>query len=496
MKTANIQLAGSILTRDAINYPNRDQQFTNCFSYAVGDEITGGRRIYVEKRRGFNASQVAASAVAQRGACLWQSNTTPQLAFSYMKSTGTETQIYNELFAQIGGDIANTNSCFGLTDTSISGTGNLVGIFRDSGTSALEGWYFPQGGAWTQITDGDFPPNQGTPIPLAPASPPVAMDGYMFWMCTNGQIWNSDLNSVSAYSLNNFITAQSMPDGAVGVGRSKGLIIAFGTSSIEFFRNAGNPTGSPLSSVPDSVTRIGATSTCIKTLGDAIYFQGIEADSGNRQIYQIINGQIKKISTPDIEQYLAPTTDASPKNAICYGAIKYSGYEHIIFGIGDTGSATPYAFCTTNNRWWKLDIATSMKIVAALSLGTVKSYAAGDARLSTIDTTQNVFQDNGTNVAMTIQTQPLDFGTGKYKYPAQVRLFGDKQSSTCNVAMSYSDDDAITFSTPVNMDMSTNSPAVFNPLGRFRRRVWKFTNAVNVPLRLERFEVDYEVGLT
>ena len=118
------------------------------------------------------------------------------------------------------------------------------------------------------------------------------------------------------------------------------------------------------------------------------------------------------------------------------------------------------------------------------------------AGIYAMDPTGTVFQDNGTNVAMTIQTQPLDFGTGKYKYPAQVRLFGDKQSSTCNVAMSYSDDDAITFSTPVNMDMSTNSPAVFNPLGRFRRRVWKFTNAVNLPLRLERFEVDYEVGLT
>lgn len=493
MKTANIQLAGSVLTRDPTNYANRDQQFTNCFSYAVGDEITGGRRIYTEKRRGYTRSNVSGMIEAKRGACVWKSNSTspPPLVFSFTNGS-TTLRIYLDSGTQVGADLT-ASDCSSITDTDISGTGNLVAIIQNG--SNLEGWYFPQAGAWTQITDGQFPPNNG----LTLSGSPVHLDGYMFVMCTNGQIWNSDLNSLSSWSANNFITANSSPDRGVGLARTKDIIVAFGLKTIQFYVNNGNPSGSPLLEIPNSVIRVGCYGAyTIKTIGDIVYFAGVNPETGQYGIYQLNGTELKKISTPDIEMFPQGVPPA------CIGAFRTSlGYDHVLFD--SPSAATPMSvYCSTNNRWWRMTTADSTVIRASLGktyAGSGAYYFAGhigtaSAGIYAMDPTGTVFQDNGTNVAMTIQTQPLDFGTGKYKYPAQVRLFGDKQSSTCNVAMSYSDDDAITFSTPVNMDMSTNSPAVFNPLGRFRRRVWKFTNAVNLPLRLERFEVDYEVGLT
>ena len=493
MKTANIQLAGSVLTRDPTNYANRDQQFTNCFSYAVGDEITGGRRIYTEKRRGYTRSNVSGMIESKRGACVWKGHTsTPSpLVFSFTNGS-TTTRIYLDSGTQVGADLT-ASDCRSITETDVSGTPTLVAIIQNG--SALEGWYFPLAGAWTQITDGQFPSNNG----LTLAGEPVHMDGYMFVMCTNGQIWNSDINSVSSWSANNFITASSSPDKGFGLARTKDIIVAFGSTTIQFYTNNGNPSGSPLSEIPNSVIKIGSYGTyTIKSIGNNIYFSGVNSETGQFGIYQINGLDVKKISTPDMDIYQSANPGA------CIGSFRTSlGYENILFDTPTAATAMP-VYCSTNNRWWQMLTADSTVIRASLAKTSGSSgayYFAGhigtsSAGIYTCDPLGTVFQDNGTNVAMTIQTMPLDFGTGKYKYPAQVRLFGDKQSSTCNVAMSYSDDDAITFSTPVNMDMSTNSPAVFNPLGRFRRRVWKFTNAVNVPLRLERFEVDYEVGLT
>lgn len=485
MPTQRIPLAGSIVTRDPGNFAGRDQTFINCFSYAIGDDLTGGRRIYTEKRRGFTSLSAFTSPVAKQGACIWQSNTTPQLAFSFSNITGPVMQIYNQNGSQIGADIPATNSCFYMIDASASGVGNLVAVFADSSTNLLEGWYFPQGGSWTQIVDGDFPPNQGTPIPIIGG--PVSLDGYLFWMCTNGQIWNSDVNSLSSYTANNFITAGSMPDGGTGLARAQDLIIAFGAYSIEFFRNAGNPTGSPLSAVPNSVRRIGAKANTIKTIGDVTYFAGINVETGEKGIYRIAGTDIKKISTTDIDLYLATNAEA-----YCFGSINCSGYEHILFGGGVSGGLTYWAYCITNGRWWTYNNA-AQNIASALSLGGTITHVAGDDKIAKMDTGSAVYTDLGVAMTLTIQTQPIDMGTDKYKFATKLRLIGDKQASTCNMAISWSDDDAVTFSAPVNIDMS--SPIDFiTRLGRFKRRVFKLTNAVNLPCRLEAMELEYELG--
>ena len=60
------------------------------------------------------------------------------------------------------------------------------------------------------------------------------MDGYTFVMCTNGQIWNSDLNSVEDWTLASvqYVTAQKKPDAGVGIALYQNSIVAFSSSSM------------------------------------------------------------------------------------------------------------------------------------------------------------------------------------------------------------------------------------------------------------------------
>jgi len=490
MKTANIQLAGSYLVKTGqVPTPGVYQNFTNCFSYDVTDQMTGGRRIFLQKRNGYTANSIGVDYTPCRGACIWQSNTSPQIVFSF--TNNSDIRVYNQNQSIVGAAFSTQANCLDITDTSVSGTGNIVAILGSVG-GTQQAWYYPQGGAWTQITDTEFPPNQTPAIRITSSA--VHMDGYMFVMGSDGQIWNSDLNSISSWSANNFISASTIPDPGTGIARSGDSIVGFGKSSIQFFINNGNPSGSPLSTIQEATIRLGVVEGSHKTIGDSTYFIGIPSESSVFGAYELKGRSVKKISTPDIDASFSSVT-------YCAGQIHtQTGFRHLLFG--DSANFITNAYCLDNGRWWKFSAGDNGWRGAALGYASAGglTYASGyDGSALGLIYNMNTggdYTDAGQTLTMTIQTMPLDFGTGKYKYPSQVRLFGDKQSSTCNVAMSYSDDFGGNFSTPVNMDMSSNSPAVFNPLGRFRRRIWKFTNTTNLPLRLERFEVDYEVGLT
>jgi hypothetical protein len=498
MQTKRIPLAGSMLARSYGLASTRDQKFVNCFSMKVSDDFTGGSRIFTRKRLGFTAATTFANlGSASNVFCVWQSNTTPCLVFACNDSpTAGDCSFYKQDGTQIGATIANfiPNQ---VIDTIISGVSNLVCIGRDYITGVCELWYFPLGGAWTQVTDTDFPPNQ-TPTIVTNLSI-CTLDGYLFVITTSGQLWNSDLNSISSWSLNNFLVAQSSPDGGKFVCVSGDNIIVIGDYSIEFFRNTGNPTGSPLSSIPKSI-RLGFGTKPIY-VGDSLYLSLRASEVGSVSIYRIINGEIEKISTPEIDLYYSKFLP------YCYGAFSLYGYTHVPFGIGVGSASDILCYTVETKRWWSLTEASGLVMSSFIRLSSTSQFAyiqSDTGLLFKMNTwgaegtgSPPSFQDSGVSVPMTIQLAPLDFGTPKKKFAQELRLIGDKQASTCNVAVSWSDDDAVTFSTPVNIDMSNLDNAFISRprLGSaFRRRVFKLTNAVNLPLSLEAIEIDYDVA--
>jgi hypothetical protein len=125
-------------------------------------------------------------------------------------------------------------------------------------------------GTWTEITDADF-------TGLTKVTNFVGLDGYLFIGTSNNRIYNSDLNTATAWTATSFLTAADVPGNLLWLGRIKNYLIAFKQYSIEFFEDTGNPTpGSPLTPVKQLRKSIGLVcSSSVQYVSDGIIFLGM-----------------------------------------------------------------------------------------------------------------------------------------------------------------------------------------------------------------------------
>jgi len=504
MKTQRIPLVGSVINRN-VNpsaFSTKDQFFTNCYPETVANSITGKAKAYLNKRPGSSAGGALAGVDSPAGAsCLWSSNTSvPSPAvFGFINTGLGSTSVWNNSDTKIGGDIANTISCLSLTEASVNGTGTLTGIFIDG--SATEAWYFPQGGAWTQITDGDFPPNLGSPENLV--GDIIHLNGRAYVMTTNGKIWNSDQNSLANWTASAFNTAQSYPDGGVGLARYKDLIAAFGKYSIEFFQDVGL-TPSPIVTIGSSVNRVGIEASGsigynkrIFPVGNTVYFIGISSESGTRGVYRLNGFAAEKISNSAIDKLMNGASASSLKIDGIAGAFTAHGMEHLL--MYQSGESAINCYCITTNTWWVLNLSQDHTPYTIIGYyGSFYFQTENDAKIHSSLSNNPVFTDAAVAYTQTIQLESMDMGTGKKKFWKRIRPIGDIQSSASALTVSYADDDYTTYTTAGTIDLSSRQAmeqGLTAPnLGSSRRRSWKLTHAANTPNRLEAIDIEFEIG--
>ena len=175
----------------------------------------------------------------------------------------------------------------------------------------------------TEITDADFPPNQGPSLQLAGGA--VSLDGYLFVMTTDGRLWNSNLNAPETWSAINFITADVSPDGGVAIFKHHNHICAIGQDSIEFFFDAGNPVGSPLQLRQDTSYLTGALDyNTISSTGGDILFLGREV-SGTIGLHRLKSFKLERVSSDSIDMfindtYTADSSDGDPMSFVVSSA--------------------------------------------------------------------------------------------------------------------------------------------------------------------------------
>jgi len=156
--------------------------------------------------------------------------------------------------------------------------------------------YLFDGVTFTKVTDPDYP--------AATVFGVVYLDGTIYVMDAKGVIYGSDINNFTSWSALNFITANAEADGAIALVRQLNYIVAFKEYSTEFFYNAGNATGSPLSKVLNALIEIGcATAGSIAFADNSIYFMGVSRQKG-RAIYKMEGYTPKYISNPFIDRIL------------------------------------------------------------------------------------------------------------------------------------------------------------------------------------------------
>lgn len=335
-----------------------------------------------------------------------------------------------------------------------------------------------------KILDTDFPGNAS----LTTTGRFAPIDGYAAIMTTGGRVYTPSVNSVTGWVASEYIVAQEYPDPGLGVMRYRNYIVAFSKSSVEFFQNAGNTAGSPLSRIPHLAQKIGCIGQyAICEINNTIAWIG--GNSGTLGIWILDGVSPRKISTPQLDVVLENTSSTNFRLNIVYSLGKY----YLAYTAAkDATNAYVYDFETGLWSQWVLVYGITQS--DAPGFGISGHYYLGNDDAHWII---NSLAPNDTQLTAEIMTAPIDFGTLNRKRIKAVRLVGDRATTAMSISVSWSDDDYQSFSTARSVDMNRSMPQL-RGCGSTRRRAFKLTGIGNsesqVRLRLEAIEVEYEVG--
>jgi hypothetical protein len=357
------------------------------------------------------------------------------------------------------------------------------------------------GGVYTQITDPDCPTNK---IPF-----PVFLDGYLFCLSATGSIHNSALNDPFTWSASDFINAESYPDNNRALARVGNYIVALGSFSIEWFYDAGNPTGTPLARVDGATQQVGYIQGLINADNSA-YFVG-RSNLGAPSVYKIEGLKVTEMGTPTVRRWL--NTVSQNGVAFTRGHIFNIGghrFYVVVQNRDETNPTQTYMLDLDNGMWSSLVLRndTEGPFIFASASGVLISSNSRWMNVVTFFSeygskivwrfSPTAYQDqigNGTSVNFTCQftTRPLDFGNYRMKFTSRLLFGTDLTSSTSLLNISWSDDDLNTFTSSRTVDLSKTYVPLW-ACGSFRKRAFKFTYADNFPMRWRSVEIDYNQG--
>ena len=590
MPTVRIPLVGSFNQRgldgNATLTLSEDQRFLNCAFNIVQNPVTGKSAVHVEKRPGWGTDSIPETGSASTGMIKPQVFNAAVSAFGETNSniyvgsnsvgtiTGramffTETLISSVSHVMIkssdgtgwyypnGAKDITAYTCDGnnsttITDIKVSGASSVSGLYIGQKLSAATN--IAAGSRIVSINAGAFTAVLDTATTggvfndLATTKEPVAklldtdfittgsyisafseMDGYLFYTTDDGNIRNSDLNSVTAYTSTSFIQPNMAPDPPIGIARQKNAIIAFGTGSKEVFYNAGNATGSPLQRSAQFFERIGGLhQRSITTLENDIFFVSTPR-YGDIGVYRIRELASQKISTANIDRIIG---NMATGGTIYASSFRLGGYPYASFAI-ILASDTSDKLLLESGDYLLLESADKMllegnaaqtasfvrQLVYNAQLGIWGEWDSDEATFidgggagtsnqifatSRVTTTGKVytinpiaagelFTDNGSAYTMQIRTARLDMGTSKRKFVPRIVLICDKQAAG-TATLEASDDDYATWRTIGTFDLTKMNPEI-DRCGSYQGgRAYRISHSYNGPFRAEALEIDYSIG--
>lgn len=333
----------------------------------------------------------------------------------------------------------------------------------------------------------------------------VAMDGYLF-VATAGQqrIYNSTIGIPTTFNTSvDFIDAEMRADSIQALAKHHNHLVVFGTQSIEFFYNAGNELGSPLSRQANYSVSVGIevsdSQTKLVEIGDILYFIGINS-SGSRGLYKIEKFQVSRVENNLLDWYLngaalSSATRASQTSLTLFSLLHEVG---IVFSANAAFPAT-LLFVPSTSTVSEL-VGYVPGPTAVLQAGTVvynTTLALPDTSLSIKVHAFGDFygaSDPLTKLPTTVWISDEGYGNDNYKHTKWVDINGMFQDNviTLSVTNGYNYD---TSGVPTRVfTQNGDNPLRVRNLGRARRKNYAITITGNKEALLYDLEVAYNLG--
>jgi len=467
LRDKRLPLLGSYTNRDSSG--SKDQRFINIFPESRKVEAIESTRIFLNKRPGLTLYKTIAAG-AGRG-IIW---------------------FRNKFYIAIGNKVYEDGATPTAVITLTAATGKLGMIIANSSTigdylficDGTSGWVIDSAGVVTLISDVDFP----TPhIPI-----PVFIDGYII-LAKTSDIYNCVLDTPTSWNSGEFISAEMFPDHVVALCRQNNQVVALGESSTEFFYDATNASGSPLTRNDSTAIQMGCAFPSALYQNEQSYIYVGQSDSGGRAIWQVTGFQPKKISDEFIDRILDAETD--PTNCVGFG-LRTMG--HLFFLVSLPTLNRTFVYDVDEKLWheWSSNVASNHTMfdcsyMTDNHLGAAYLLHNTSGAIYKLDPT--TYTDNGTAILCEITTNKYDMDTYKRKFMSCVLPVADSSPIGNYLTVRWSDDDYQTWSAQKTITLTDDFPS-FARLGSFRRRAFNIRHSQPYALRLESLQVFYYEG--
>lgn len=499
--TGVVQSRGSyILNGSVFKYPNGTAYVTQRPSFSVFNSPSDSE---VTDNRG-------------RGIYYWSENGVNSLYFV------NNNNIYKDSYASNIGSLANE----GIQRVQIAElNGNIV--FVDSEGQEMKYINYAASSSVIALT--------GVASGRTLAAGVAVLDRTMYVLATDGTVWGCALNDPTDWSdALNFVTAEKEDDGGVYIDKHYDHIVVFGRRTIEFFYDAGNPTGSPLSVRQDISHNIGcADPNSVWRNGDDIYFLGIDT-SGQIQPYVLREYLPQPIANGSIISFITTTKSLDDIKTIgsglSSGGITY--YILTVYNIDSNGDIEPtatYVYNSNSQVWTEWEYAGSdiekfplvgytitddSRIGEGIMSGgrlvwANDNYVPTDSTLS--DTA--LYVSNGyvidgyvemgggvgseANINMIVRTDNWDADSRDWKFAHQIRFVGDSTVNPQDLTIRWNDDNNVatndTYTGTRTIDISSPLNKLTR-LGRFKSRSFEFEYSGSEQIRVEGLDLDISEG--
>ena len=481
------------------NSYNIDSQLINC--YAEKDPNDG--EYWVEKRPCFGVqilSPASSGVNPARGLYRFQGLNGGTSDFVFLAVNNARLSRLNAAASTttLIGNIANAQTNYAFE--TVRSSPNFTAVLNDGGNA-----YYTDGSSVTSLV--------GVPnFPTNTVRGWAYLDGTLYVMTQLNQIYGSqNLDNATVWDPLNVIIARNGSDAAVCLSKHKEYVMALKESSTEFFYNAGNATGSPLSSLRGSKIPYGCANAYTEQRIDDENIWISRGEGGIYQVVRLTNLRPTVVSNPAVERILRNFNGwVGMGSALSTSSFQLKLGGHRFYGVSlpvgvfdYVTSTTTFSFITLvydldQNLWYRWTSAgsdTSWEVSGTAGPDTsrrviMQNYSTGGIHVVAEDYIQAT--DAGTTPIVDIYTPDHDFGTQREKQLAAMFFRGNRIPGG-TLAIRYSDDDFASWSSFRNASMNDKRPMITD-CGSFFRRAWNLRHQAPVPFRIKTTDLQLDIG--
>ncbi len=302
-------------------------------------------------------------------------------------------------------------------------------------------------------------------------------------------IAGSDPLDPRAWDPLNIIYAYASLGDAVRISKQLSYLVAFKSTSTEFFRDVGVSPGSPLERLEGLKLSVGCWNARTVTSIDGSLAWCSYTDSGVKSVYVMTDTKPVEVATLPIRRVLE---GLDPKYAVAFSV---SGHSFYI--LTDPVAGVSLAYDITSKVWgyWNALGETYFPFVASSVVagdGGTRLQHESNGKIYLLD--PDVFLDDGDPIVMDIYTPLFDANMRQTKYVERMYVNADQEAgSTLLLRVNDDDQTAGEWTDYREFDLSHPRPALYD-CGSFTKRNFHFRHESPTPCRLVSVELDLLPG--